>query len=230
MSVLRDFINSAPIKVDLDFGVNTNVVLRNVSIEPRMYQGTQIRRNTFMTFTQVNPITRKAIKEHEYSFFNLNHESEYVNQNMYGKLTKLVSIIEALGLDTVAAEVIFEKSLLTHGVSEVEKHVKTLKGAKLIDEALSTAFNSVIKETVGLDGPLVHFKTTVDKKGYLELPLYNDFIQPVVEGEKIKLKLVMKEIRAKEEAEKTKTAGADKLNKRPAAGKGGLSFSGLGIV
>lgn len=233
MSIVRKFVNAAPIKVDLEFGINSNVVLRAVSIDPRMHQGTQIKRNTFMTFTQVNPITRKAIKEHEYSFFNLNHDSEYVNQNMLTKLTKMVSIIKALGLDPIAAELVFEKSLMKHGVSEdLENQVLTLKGAALIDQALSRAFYEVIQDHVGLDGNLVHFKTTVDKKGYLEIPLYNDFIQPVVDGENTTLKVVMKEYKAKEEAMKTKTAGADKLGKRPGIpglGGGGLSLKGLNI-
>lgn len=233
MELVRKFVNEAPIKVNLEFGVNSDIVLRAVSIEPRMHQGTQIRRNTFMTFTQVNPVTRKAMKEHEYSFFNLNHESEYVNQNMIGKLTKLVSIVKALGLDPEAAELIFEKSLLQHGVGEdLEKHVLTLKGAALIDQALSAAFYDVVKGHIGLDGPLVHFKTTVDKKGYLEIPLYNEFIEPIVEGQKTKLQTTMKEYRSMEEAMKVKTAGADKLGgkRSPTGGKSGLTLKGLGIV
>jgi hypothetical protein len=234
MNLVREFVNAAPVKVDLEFGINSDVVLRAVSIEPRMHQGTLIKRNTFMTFTQVNPVTRKAIKEHEYSFFNLNHDSQYVNQNMLTKLTKLVSIVKALGLDVDKAESVFEAHLVASGVADdLEGQVLTLKGASLIDQALSTAFYEVVKGHIGLDTcPLVHFKTTVDRKGYLEIPLYGEFIQSAEDGKKTTLSVSLKEFKARDEAIKTKTAGADKLGKRPGLpglGGGGLSLKKLNL-
>ena len=229
--ILRDFINDAPIKVDLDFGVNSNVVLRSISIEPRMHQGTEIRRNTFMTFTSVNPVTRKAIKEHEYSFFNLNHDSEFVVKNLDNKITKLLLIAGALGVSSETLDASWETALLKFGIGEeddLDKMVLTLKGAAAIDRALSEGFYNIIKNLVGLKGPLVHFKTTVDKKGYLEIPLFGNFIETIVDDTPTKLKVVIKEWQAKKAAMETKTAGADKLGQIPKLGGAGISLKGLG--
>lgn len=228
-TLLRQFIEAAPIKVDLDFGINENIVLRSLSIEPRLHQGTLVKRNTFMTFTQVDPVTRKAVKEHEYSFFNLNHESEYVVQNMNTKLTKLVSIVKALGLDPKQAEEVVEKAFIAQGVtSDIDSLVLTLKGAAMIDAALSQGFYEVLKDSLGLSGPLMTFKTTVDRKGYLEIPLYGEFIEAAVSGIPTKLKVVVKEYEAKAKAMQTKTVGADKLSKSVGGGaKRGLSLKGF---
>lgn len=229
--VLEEFINNCPTKVDLDFGVNACIVLRSVDISKRMHAGNEIRRNTYMTFSQVNPVTRKTIKEHEYSFFNLTHDSPYVSQNMEGKLTKLVSILMAMGFDGASSEATMEEYLEKYGVTvaTMDDLVKTVKGAANIDAALSEGFYNIVKEKVGVEGPLLNFKTTIDKKGYLEIPLYGAFVEPHVLGEDPTLKVTVKEVTAKREAEETKIAGADKLGKAPKLGggaKGGLKNLG----
>lgn len=230
MEILEQYLKACPVKVELDFGVNQHVVLRSLDISKRMHQGTEIRRNTYMTFTQVNPVTRKPIKEHEYSFFNLTHDSPYVAQNMAGKLTKLVSIISSMGLDPELAENTMTSYLTKYSidVENMDDLVKTVRGAADIDKALSEGFNEVVEPFVGLDGPLLNFKTTIDKKGYLEIPLYGDFVEPYVEGEKSDLRVTVKEIKAKKDAEETKVAGADKLGGAPKIGgaKGGLKSLG----
>lgn len=226
-NVYRQFIDSAPIKVDLDFGVNNNVVLRSVSIEPRMHQGTLIKRNTFMTFTQVNPVTRKALKEHEYSFFNLNNDSDWVEDNLNAKITKLVSICTSLGLDADLFATQVNIALNKHGVSEkddLSELVQTVRGAANVDNGLSEGFYNTIKDSVGLDGELVHFKTTIDKRGYLEIPMYNSFIENVSENPDSTLVVTVKEITMKNKALETKSVGADKLGKAPKLGGGSLGM------
>jgi hypothetical protein len=213
MNLNRIFIDSAPVSADLDFGINQNVVLRKIDISPRTYDGTIVKRNTFLTFTQVDPETRKGIKEHEYSFFNLNHESDYVVDNYKSKIDKLASIAECLGIDEVDFEEKLDSELDAEGIPmdvNLGDACKTPKGAEQVDRAITNAFYSLVKNKVGLDGPLLRLKTTSDKRGYLELPNFNSFIELMTQVP-TELGITGREIQIKRDSQTTKTASADPL-------------------
>jgi len=168
MNIFKEFVLAVPVKTQLDFGHNHNVVIESVDINPRKRNGITIKSNTFIRITKVDPETRKVQGSTEFNFFDLDPTKDFVYSNFISEFTCLVGIIAALKGD----EEEFQNEVLAVLKGDNEKEMTSFlkKGtnAKAVQDVLASAFYAQVKDKLGLQGDLLKCKMSVNKSGFLE--------------------------------------------------------------
>ena len=192
------FVNSAPSSYRLPFGINTNVVLKNVDNEIRRDKnGIKTTKNCYMTFMKVDAETNQSLAESTFSYFNL-EKPEYASQNLITQFNQISEIVSAV----VPSDSVMEVKQEIGGV--LAEHIETMKkikggkknvSSKLLKELsavqkdLSDKFSDVIKPFLGDSGDKVALLIVTGPNGkFLDLPkIDKGFV--IKEGTKKVLKL-----------------------------------------
>ena len=206
MNLLQKYIESLPIDVAMSFGVNGHVKLNHIDIEDRLTRKGDISpKNFFMEFIKYDS-DGEATQREEFSFFKLNAERmEFVEMNFNDQFNKLFHLCEVVyeydadKLDEkmdaanddlfdevdgllVMADELFSLNSPTKGVKGGKKKKKpSLKELKPKVENLNNMLNlfffNILKDKVeSKDVPEMKLLSTVDKKGYKQLPDEADFV------------------------------------------------------
>jgi hypothetical protein len=182
MNLFKELVLSAPVSSRLQFGFNENIIISAVDTAVRKHKGLPIKANTFITISQVDPVTRKTIAQNEFNFFNLDSTSDFVASNFIEQMTTLASIIVAMDGDIEKFD-----NALTVAVAgaEVDELVKTKDGAKTMQEALQTGFYDSVVDKLGPACPLMKCKLVVNKKGFLEMCKVAGWILPMTSTDEL---------------------------------------------
>jgi hypothetical protein len=178
MNLFKELVISAPVSARLQFGFNENVIISAIDTNVREQKGLPIKANTFITLTQVDPVTRKTVAQNEFNYWNLDPTTDFVVSNFMEQFTSLASILDALGKDMSEFEMTV---LLAIGADkeDIDVIVKTKDGAKLAQNTLQNTFYAMAKDSIGANCPLLKCKLVVNKKGWLELPKVMGCILPM---------------------------------------------------
>lgn len=222
MSLLRALLAFKPVRTPLEFGINENVRLVAIDNSERTRDGEKISRNTYMTFSQYNPENKK-IASTEFSYYNLDHSSEFVKDNLIQQIAQLNDICQFFGVKgQVDPTADFED------IQELLASLKTKDGCKALMESMWKQFSELVGDLVGEDSPLARLKVITDSKGkYLQLPKDSHIIEPISNECKLSISSYELKMKAKGLTD-ISTAEADAKGEAPgAAPKKKSSLAGL---
>lgn len=186
MNVFKSLILARPVKTQLDFGHNENVVIKDINFGVKKNNGIAIKANTFISLVKIDPETQEIKAQSEISFWNLDPSKDFVNDNFISQFTNLYAIVSALG----GNEEDFEASVLgvLEGETESEtlKFLKTKDNAKVVQTAMIEAFKTQVEDKIGITNPiLLKCKMIVNKAGYLEPGPEVNWILPMTSSESL---------------------------------------------
>jgi hypothetical protein len=174
MSLLRRILAIKPVRLPLEFGINENIRLTAISNEVRKRDGEVIPRNTFLTFSKYNEKGQK-IAATEFSYFNLDHTSQFVLENLVTQLAQLTELASLLNPDAAIDPI---SSFETE--EEIVEALRTSKGCKAIMKDMYDQFEESVKDFINDESPLLRVKIVTDNKGkYLQLPREGHFVENV---------------------------------------------------
>ena len=173
MSLLRKLLSVKPVRAQLEFGINENVRLVNIDNEVRKYEGDVIEKNTFLTFAKFNDNNEK-IAATEFSYFNLDHTSDFVFDNLINQIGHLNKICSLLG-----AENGVDPTGDYEDLDELKDALRTKKGCEKFMSDMWEQFSENVGDLVGIDSPLLRIKVINDTKSgkYLTLPKDDHFLE-----------------------------------------------------
>lgn len=226
MNLLEIYINSLPLEVPMRFGINTKVKLNHVDIGDRVTRKGEVSMKCFfMEFLKVDD-DGEAIEREEFSFFKFNAEKlDFAERNFNDQFNKLLALGTVLyqgdedALETRAAEInaamfgddkditdLADDIFIFNSKTAAKKKPK-LRELKVMVEDLNVKLNeffyALFEGKYGLDNsPEMDLISTVDKKGYKNLPDEAEFVS-LVPGA---LSLEAKYLRRKEASEKPEKA------------------------
>jgi hypothetical protein len=165
MSLLRMLLAIKPVRTPLEFGINENVRLVAMDNEVRKWENEVINRNTFLTFAKFNDEGTK-IESSEFSYFNLDHTSDFVFANLVqqvGQLNNLANLLNP-GSEVDPTEE-FED------LEEIKEALRTKKGCQAMMDIMWKQFSEAVEGKTGAESPLLRIKVAVSGKGgWLQLP------------------------------------------------------------
>ena len=174
------FLNSAPSRFRLGFGVTTNVMLKAVSNEIRRDKNSKkINKCSYMSFAEVDPENdNKAIAESLFSYFLVDNE-EYAKMNFIHQIIQSLEILRAVVPSTNNRAVVgvFNKSLqrygkIVHLVKSKDKFSKAeIKEIAAAQMSIADVFLEVVTPYLGDAGDLVQITVVTGPNGkFLDLP------------------------------------------------------------
>ena len=215
------FMESAPARFNLGFGVNDNVILKSVSNEKRRDRnGVIINKVCYMTFAQVDVDNdRKSLAESTFSFFVIDKPA-YAQTGLSHQVLQLIEIAKAVAPPAKVREVIGHINAVLVKDAEIFQKVVGAKSApdpKLTKEitriqgALSEAFADAIEPYLNENSELVQLLVVTGANGqFLDLPREDKgFISPMEGGRK--LTIDSKYVRWFAEKDTKKKAAADDI-------------------
>lgn len=173
MSLLREMLAIKPVRTPLDFGINENVRLMSIVNEVRKWEGEVVPRNTFLTFIKFGTDNTKLAST-EFSYFNLDHTSDFVFDNLVTQIGQLNNIVEILNPGKSVDPTDEFESL-----EEIKEALRTKKGCQSLMENMWKQFEEAIDGKFGLESPLLRIKVVSGKTGYLQLPRDAHFLENV---------------------------------------------------
>tara|TARA_R110000796_G_scaffold38210_7_gene96312 strand:- start:1597 stop:2271 length:675 start_codon:yes stop_codon:yes gene_type:complete len=224
MTFLRQLLANRPVREQLPFGINERVKIVSINNDPRKRNGEVVNQNTYINFVKFDEDDAK-ISSKEFSWFNAQHDSEYLLENIATQLTQLTHIMNAYGID--------EELDPTVGYESEEEMIEELSskaGLKAFLGLMWEMFSEELSDKIGPDSKFINLKVVTDYKGkYIELPKVGNFIEEYTEeadkeeGYKSTLTLTPKEVQAKLKATQPNTAKPDaEGNKPPEAALSGI--------
>lgn len=171
----------------LDKGIHSNIVITSVDTEERRSNGTPSKKFLYITFAEVDPTTRKKLRDIEVSWWKLDPiGNKYFQDNMLELCSQLVSILECYmpkeEVDKYFDHIFDEFEFKT--VEDIKDYKWKVKDCATLMNSLKEAFGAAISAYVGVDGKLLHLKLTTDPKGAIvELPKYGAICEPMGDGE-----------------------------------------------
>lgn len=178
-NLFRQYVESKPVRASLAFGHNMNVVIASVDFEERKGKEAAIKANTFITFNQVDPVTRAVKAKFESSFWNLDPASDFVLSNYDDQLTTLVAIVEALGSDVAEFLTTFSEIAGLDDLVMTKQFLSTKKNCKAVQDGFQAAFKAAVEGKIGDACPLLQCKLVSNKKGFLEMGKELGWILPM---------------------------------------------------
>lgn len=183
-NVTRIFLNSAPVRTRLPFGVNSPVVLKAISnAERRDKNNLKIERSCYMRFAKLSSEDpTKIVAETEFSYFGLT-KKEYAPQNFihqYQQMMEVVKfVIPASGM--AEAKKIITAAVMTDVPTMVEtKKLKTSNKSpnaslhnkmKTLLNTVADAFAEALTPYTGIDGHKLNLLVVTGPNGkFLDLP------------------------------------------------------------
>lgn len=227
MGFLREFLSSNASRPNLEFGINENVKLTNISNVKRINEGVAVPRNTFLTFSKYND-KGEIVAQSEVSFYDLDHTKELTKNmnNLSNQAAQLVAIITCLN-PTKVNDFDFTQGLFTTE-EELLKLFATKTGCDKVIDNLYKSFEELVKDFLGEKCPMLRVKfVTSNKSTYPILPGDANFIELM--SSKPSLAITGYELKRKAEAE-TAASGPKLITpetKGEAPTVGGISLSSL---
>ena len=174
------FLDSAPSRFKLPFGVSKNVMLKSVDNEIRRDKnGVKINKNCYITFAAVDVENdNKMIAESTFSFFNIDKPA-FATKNFIHQFNQLIEIAQAVVPKEEIKKVLGSvQKVLAKDVALFQeiKDVKapTAKMTKSIGDLQMKVVNAFIESItpfMGTAGDLVNLVVVTDPKGlFLDLP------------------------------------------------------------
>jgi len=182
MNLTNIFLDSAPSRYRLNFGVSENVMLRKISNDiKRDKTGAKINKSCYMTFVQVDPKkNNEAIAESTFSYFNITiDKASFAVNNFTHQVNQLIQIILAVVPEDKVKEVIGainkvavdNKDVFSEVARVDEADAKLTKKLIAVQEALNDAFKTAMDPFTGENGDLVDLVAVTNNKGaFQELP------------------------------------------------------------
>lgn len=215
------FMESAPARFKLSFGINENVILKNISNEQRRDRnGVLINKTCYMTFAKVDlENDNKSLAETTFSYFTIDKPA-YAQKGLSHQVLQLIEIARAI----VPADKVMEVLGNINAVLAADKDVfsqvasaasapspKLTKEITRIQGALSEAFAEAVTPYLNKASELVNLLVVTGPNGqFLDLPREDKgFITKVTGGRK--LTIDSKYIRWHAEKDKKKTEVADNI-------------------
>lgn len=165
MTFLRELLANKPVRTRLDFGINDNIRLIKIDNEERKKDGEIIRRNTFITFAKFSS-KNEVLASSEFSYYNLDPESDRVIENFSNQVAQLQNIANVLG-----SEETIDPTGDYESFDELEADLNSKKGCKKLMKKLWKEFENAVDGLYGEDSELLRLKVITDNKGkYLQLP------------------------------------------------------------
>jgi len=171
----------------LDKGIHSNITITSVDTEERRSNGTPSKKFLYITFAEVDPTTRKKLRDIEVSWWKLDPiGNKYFQDNMLELCSQLVGILECYMskdvVDTFFDHIFDEFEFKT--VEDIKEYKWKVKDCTTLMTSLKDCFSAAIKDHVGIEGKLLHLKLTTDPKGAIvELPKYGTICEPMGDGE-----------------------------------------------
>lgn len=174
------FLNSAPSRFKLAFGVNENIILKSMSNEVRRDKnGVKIKKNCYMTFTQVDPDEdNKVLAESTFSYFNIDRP-DFAVMNFIHQVTQLNEILQCVVPKAEQMKVLAPVNGLYAEYGDTFKAVQSstkateaeTKNIEKLQEAYVNAFIKAITPYLGEESPLLKLVVVTDKTGrFYDLP------------------------------------------------------------
>lgn len=183
-NITRVFLDSAPVRTRLKFGVNSPVVLKSVSNTKRRDKNNlKIDRSFYMRFAKLNKDDNTKIEaETEFSYFGLN-KKEYAAQNFIHQYQQMMEIfkytvppaeqakhkvdITAAVMTDVETMMNTKKAKSTNKVPSAALHAKM----RILLETIADAMVAAISPYVGLNGAKLNLLVVTGPNGkFLDLP------------------------------------------------------------
>lgn len=192
MSIVRDFINSAPVRERLEFGINKNVRLVKVSNEEILIDGLRLNKNTHLTFKKYDD-EGNEIAESTFNYWDLDSKKSFVRDNFMTQLGQLSALVYA-----VAGEDIGKSYNPVDDVADGEdllNRLKTASGCQNLQERMVNEFIDAIGSAANENSPLLRLKVVTSPDGkYLNLPNSIQFVESMdIPEEKSILQITAKE-------------------------------------
>lgn len=214
------FLDSAPSRFKLPFGVSKNVMLKSVDNEIRRDKnGVKFNKNCYLTFAAVDVENdNKMIAESTFSFFNIDKPA-FATKNFIHQFNQLIEIAQAVvPKDDIKKVLGSVQKVLVNDV-DLFKEIKdakvpTAKMTKSIGDLQTKVVNAFIESIApftGNNGDLVNLVVVTDPKGlFLDLPREDKgFISKVTGGRE--LSVDAKYARWFAEKDKVETATSEDL-------------------
>jgi len=203
-NLFRTYVESKPVRASLTFGHNTNIIISAVDFEERKGKEAAIKANTFITFNQIDPVTRVVKAKFESSFWNLDPTSDFTLSNYADQLTTMVAIVEAIGGDVAEFLTVFADTADLEDLVITKQFLATKKNCKAIQDGFQTAFKASVDGKIGDACPLLQCKIISNKKGFLEMGREAGWILPMDSEESLP------EVTAQEQAIYTKAQSEER--------------------
>ena len=178
----RTLLNRTRVSI-LAYGVHDNVAISNIDFGDRKRQGQPEKKMIYVTFTTVDPETRKKKSQVELSWFKLDASSDYISPNIRELCVQLHGILTCYMDEDAAYEVMtetFDEYGFGEDFSKLENHKWRKKEVDSLIEKIKELFKTAIAPYVGLDKDLVRVKITTDTKGeYSNIPKFGKFTEPM---------------------------------------------------
>jgi hypothetical protein len=216
------FLDSAPSRFKLSFGINKNVFLKSVSNEIRRDKnGVKINKNCYTTFVTVDvKNNNKVLAESTFSYFNIDiSKPQYATKNFIHQFNQLIEIAKAVvpadnfssvvkKLQTVLSE---DVSLFTEIKKSPSPDVKlTKKIGELQIKVVDTFVKTMAKYTKDTSDMVNLIVVTGPKGQFFDLPREDKGFISKVDGGR-KLLLDSKYVRWFEEKDKVETDTSDDI-------------------
>lgn len=190
------FLESAPSRFKLSFGINKNVVLKSVSNDIRRDKnGVMINKNCYMTFSALDvENNNKSLAESTFSYFNID-KPEWAMGNFIHQYNQLTEIMKAVvprdNLTEVGAKlgkVLAEDQELFTKIAQTKTPSAALtKEVRGLQNKLVDAFIDAMKPYIGTEAELLNVIVVTNSKGqFFDLPREDKgFIAKVKGGRKL---------------------------------------------
>lgn len=178
------FLNSAPSRFKLPFGINKNVILKAVSNEVRRDKNNLIiSKNCYLTFSHVDVTeNNKVIAESTFSYFNIDN-GKYAAGNFIHQFTQIGEIIGCIipkaeikevtaPMETVKMDNIELFGRIAAAKSnDKEADPKFVKEMLILQKKIVDSFVEVILPYIGDTSPLLQLLVVTDRTGkFYDLP------------------------------------------------------------
>jgi len=178
-NLFRQYVESKPVRASLAFGHNTNIIVAAVDFDERKGKESAIKANTFITFQQIDPVTKAVKAKFESSFWNLDPASDFVLSNYGDQLTTMVAIVEAIDGDVAEFLTVFADTAGLEDLVITKQFLSTKKNCKAVQDGFQAAFKAAVEGKTGDACPLLQCKLVSNKKGFLEMGKESGWIIPM---------------------------------------------------
>lgn len=183
-------------------GIHSNVVITKVDTSTRTFKdGTAAKKMFYITFAQIDPVTRKRLKEVEVSWWKFDPtKPEYLLDSIFEVSAQLVNIMKCYATEEEISEA--TKDIFNDFGFETPEEITKYKWKKAdllnLITCLGEAFSSVMEPRIGLNSKLLNLKIVSDSKGLgIEIPKYGDLVEVMEEGKEPTLKMTAFENKVK---------------------------------
>lgn len=194
------FLDSAPSRFKLAFGINKNVVLKAADNEIRRDKnGVKINKNCYLTFAAVDvKNNNKVLAESTFSFFNIDtNKPQFATKNFIHQFNQLIEVAKAVVPAEKLTDVIKQlQTVLSEDVAlfmEIKKspspNVKLTKKIGELQKKVVDRFGEVITPYTGDKSEIVNLIVVTGPKGqFYDLPREDKgFISKADGGRKLTL-------------------------------------------